>query len=287
MKKNNIVFFLIIICLIIIIIIIVNQLQYNNCESFATPTLSLTTDSQQVHLTTDGKNIVYYMGNNTKSTTLSTTVSTTTPYAINIKYTKINSKNVMSFTTTSQIVLTRTANFTNGMTIFAVLQPTLNTNPNTGLINIPKKYTDNNYYPAPLLLYNNNYQFGNGTDSYSGFTYTGAKNFWSGNNNTNNSNQALQLYTLVITPTNDSKISVTEYINGKSVYSGTFDKYSDTATTYASIYIGNVNIGNTNIVYVGTLAELVIYNSGLLLDDINNNWKYLCTTWGIPVVKLN
>ena len=294
MTKNNLIFFLIILCLLIIIIIIINQLHNSKCEPFATTTKSsLTTLNKQIHLTATSTNLLL-IGDASKLTPIASS---------NIIYQKspTNSKYVMVFPPNKfgQIKLERekwtaTNDFNKGMTIFAVLQPTNISNastpdyPFTGLINIPKKYYANlQYYAGPLLLYNVTYCFGNGTDRYNCSVITGGPCFWSGHNN--NTSNMLQLYTLIITPT-DGKMKVKEYINGNLILDGTYDIFSDTNTTnplalYAPIYIGMCNLGNDMNVYIGTLAELVIYNRGLSNADINTNWDYLCSTWKIPQVK--
>ncbi len=196
--------------------------------------------------------------------------------------------------TFGQIKLDRknwSSNFNNGMIIFAVLQPlkistsTKPDYPHTGLINIPKQHTDKNYYPGPLLLYNVTYCFGNGTDIYDCGFKTGEPCFWSGHNN--KKDQLLQLYTLIIKPNSiDNKIYVYEYINDKLIFYGKMNIFSDD-NPYAPIYIGNCDLGNNAFnVFIGTLAELVIYNNVLSDNEINTNWTYLCNKWSIPEVKL-
>ena len=269
--------------------------------------LSLTTQNKQIHLTALAKSISFNGSSNTITTMTQCNIKCE-PYSSSSSkpLSSTSNKYVMVFSTPSnpinystcnnnafgQIKLDRskwTSNndFNSGMTIFAVLQP-LNistaTKPDysyTGLINIPKKY-NNSYYAAPLLLYNVTYCFGKGTDEYNCSFNTGKPCFWSGHNN--NSGQLLQLYTLIIKPMN-GKIYVTEYINGILIMDGTFDIFSD-VPNYAPIYIGSCDVGdNANNVYLGKLAELVIYNIGLSNTDINNNWNYLCNTWNIPTVK--
>jgi hypothetical protein len=164
--------------------------------------------------------------------------------------------------------------YTNGLTLFVVFKPTA-TNTYTGLVTrtVGK-------YAGPIEIYNNVRRIGTGT-AFTAFTST------STNLNTLTNTPTIFAFR-VDTTTSSSYVYVSEWLNGKSVYSNTTvasSSYSDTAT---AVYIGCKGDGTTStttssIRYTGYIGEVMMYKKTLSDDEVSEVETFLSDKWGITI----
>jgi hypothetical protein len=85
----------------------------------------------------------------------------------------------------------------------------------------------------------------------------------------------LNIFNVVITPT-----SYNEWVNGTSKLNTTlgFSTLNDTGT----FYIGTR--GDSQTLFTGTIAEIIVYNTALSTAVRNSITTYLSNKWGITVV---